>query len=375
MQKRSEIVAARRIIVKIGSALLTGGGKGLDKAAIAGWVAQIAELCAQDREVVLVSSGSVAEGMSRLGWKTRPQSLHQLQAAASVGQMGLVQTYESLFRSHGLHTAQVLLTHDDLSRRERYLNSRGTLLTLLKLGVVPVINENDTVATEEIRFGDNDTLGALVANSLEADLLVILTDQPGLYERDPSLDPAAKLVHQASINDPALSEMVGESRSGLGRGGMVTKLRAARLAARSGAATVIVGGRENQVLSRVIAGELLGTFLIPDIDPLTARKRWLAGQLKLKGRLGLDGGAVKVLQESGRSLLPVGVVSVAGKFERGDLVACLDESGQEIARGLANYSADETRLIMRQPSSRIEELLGYVDEPELIHRDNLVLVG
>ena len=375
MQKRSEIGAARRIIVKIGSALLTGGGKGLDKTAIAGWVAQIAELCAQDREVVLVSSGSVAEGMSRLGWKTRPQSLHQLQAAASVGQMGLVQTYESLFRSHGLHTAQVLLTHDDLSRRERYLNSRSTLLTLLKLGVVPVINENDTVATEEIRFGDNDTLGALVANSLEADLLVILTDQPGLYERDPSLDPAATLVHQASINDPALSEMVGESRSGLGRGGMVTKLRAARLAARSGAATVIVGGREKQVLSRVIAGELLGTFLIPDTDPLTARKRWLAGQLKLKGRLGLDGGAVKVLQESGRSLLPVGVVSVAGEFERGDLVACLNESGQEIARGLANYSADETRLIMRQPSAKIEELLGYVDEPELIHRDNLVLVG
>ena len=375
MQKRSEIASARRIIVKIGSALLTGGGRGLDKTAIASWVAQIAELCKQDREVALVSSGSVAEGMARLGWKTRPQSLHQLQAAASVGQMGLVQTYESLFRSHGLHTAQVLLTHDDLSRRDRYLNSRSTLLTLLKLGVVPVINENDTVATEEIRFGDNDTLGALVANSLEADVLVILTDQPGLYERDPSLDPAAKLVHQACINDPALSEMVGESRSGLGRGGMVTKLRAARLAARSGAATVIVGGRENQVLTRVISGELLGTFLIPDTDPLTARKRWLAGQLKLKGSLALDDGAVTVLQESGRSLLPVGVVGVSGEFDRGDLVACLDAHGKEVARGLVNYNAEETRLIMRQPSSKIEELIGYVDEPELIHRDNLVLVG
>ena len=374
MQKRLELASSKRIIVKIGSALLTGGGRGLDKPAIAGWVAQIAELCSQDREVVLVSSGSVAEGMARLGWKTRPQSLHQLQAAASVGQMGLVQTYESLFRSHGLHTAQVLLTHDDLSRRDRYLNSRSTLLTLLKLGAVPVINENDTVATEEIRFGDNDTLGALVANSLEADLLVILTDQPGLYERDPSIDPSAKLVHQACINDPALSEMVGESRSGLGRGGMVTKLRAARLAARSGAATVIVGGRENRVLTRVIAGEPLGTFLIPDTDPLTARKRWLAGQLKLKGELALDEGAVKVLKESGRSLLPVGVVSMSGEFERGDLVACLDANGHEVARGLINYNAHETQLIMRQPSSKIEELLGYVDEPELIHRNNLVLV-
>ena len=374
MQKRHELASSQRIIVKIGSALLTGGGRGLDKPAIADWVTQIAELCRQDREVVLVSSGSVAEGMARLGWKTRPQSLHQLQAAASVGQMGLVQTYESLFRSHGLHTAQVLLTHDDLSRRDRYLNSRSTLLTLLKLGAVPVINENDTVATEEIRFGDNDTLGALVANSLEADLLVILTDQTGLYERDPGIDPCAKLVHQASINDPALSEMVGESRSGLGRGGMVTKLRAARLAARSGTATVIVGGREKQVLSRVIAGECLGTFLIPDTDPLTARKRWLAGQLKLKGALTLDEGAVKVLKESGRSLLPIGVVSMDGEFERGDLVACLDSQGHEVARGLVNYNALETQLIMRQPSSKIEELLGYVDEPELIHRDNLVLV-
>ena len=375
MQKRSEIIKARRIIVKIGSALLTGGGRGLDKTAIAGWVAQIAELCKQDREVVLVSSGSVAEGMSRLGWKTRPESLPELQAAASVGQMGLVQTYETLFRSHGLHTAQVLLTHDDLSRRDRYLNSRSTLLTLLKLGVVPVVNENDTVATEEIRFGDNDTLGAVVANSLEADVLVILTDQSGRFDSDPSIDPAAKLIHQASINDPALSEMVGESRSGLGRGGMVTKLRAARLAARSGAATVIVGGREDRVLTRVIGGELLGTFLIPDIDPLTARKRWLAGQLKLKGTLVLDDGAVKVLQESGRSLLPVGVVSVSGEFDRGDLVACLDAQGREVGRGLVNYGSDETRLIMRQPSAKIEQLLGFVDEPELIHRDNLVLVG
>jgi glutamate 5-kinase len=375
MQKRSEFATAGRIIVKIGSALLTGGGRGLDKAAIADWVGQIAELCRQDREVVLVSSGSVAEGMSRLGWKARPQTLHELQAAASVGQMGLVQTYESLFSAHGLRTAQILLTHDDLSERQRYLNSRSTLRTLLRLGVVPVINENDTVATEEIRFGDNDTLGALVANSLEADLLIILTDQRGLYQRDPSVDPTAMLVDQASINDPALSDMVGESRSGLGRGGMITKLRAGRLAARSGAATVIVGGREDNVLPRIVAGETLGTFLVPDTDPLTARKRWLAGRLKLQGTLVLDEGAVRVLKESGRSLLPVGVTAASGEFGRGDLVACLDGSGREVARGLVNYSGDETRKIMRQPSSKIAELLGYVDEPELIHRDNLVWLG
>lgn len=375
MQTRNDFLAAQRIIVKIGSALLTGGGRGLDKTAIADWVRQIAELRRQGREVVLVSSGSVAEGMSRLGWKSRPQALHELQAAASVGQMGLIQTYESLFGSHGLHTAQILLTHDDLSDRQRYLNSRSTLLTLLQLGVVPVINENDTVATDEIRFGDNDTLGALVANSLEADLLIILTDQLGLYERDPSLDPTAKLLGQASINDPSLGEMVGESRSGLGKGGMITKLRAGRLAARSGAATVIVGGRVENVLPRLVAGETLGTFLIPDLDPLAARKRWLAGRLKLNGSVVLDEGAVKVLRESGRSLLPVGVIEVNGEFGRGDLVACLDGSSREIGRGLVNYSAEETRKIMRQPSSKIEALLGYVDEPELIHRDNLVLAG
>lgn len=375
MRGRTEFATAKRIIIKIGSALLTGGGRGLDKLAIADWVRQIAALRGRGVEVVLVSSGSVAEGMCRLGWKTRPKSLHELQAAASVGQMGLVQTYESLFQSHSLHTAQILLTHDDLSERQRYLNSRSTLVTLLRLGVVPIINENDTVATEEIRFGDNDTLAALVANSLEADLLVILTDQAGLYEHDPTLDPTAKLVHQASITDARLGEMVGESRSGLGRGGMITKLRAARLAARSGTATVIASGKESGVLGRVIDGEVLGTHLVPDISPLIARKRWLAGQLKLKGSLLLDEGAARVLKESGRSLLPIGVTGVKGDFQRGDLVACLDKGGREIARGLVNYNTEETRLIMRQSSSRIEELLGYVDEPELIHRDNLVLVG
>jgi glutamate 5-kinase len=289
--------------------------------------------------------------------------------------MGLVQTYESLFQQHGLKTAQILLTHDDLSDRQRYLNARSTLRTLLELGVVPIINENDTVATEEIRFGDNDTLAALVANSLQADLLIILTDQSGLFDRDPSVHPDAELVSAAGVNDARLGSMVGESRSGLGRGGMITKLRAGRLAARSGTATVIVGGREPKVLSRVIAGDDLGTFLIPDLSPMLARKRWLAGQLKLKGAVVLDDGAVAVLREAGRSLLSIGVTAVQGSFDRGDLIACLDSSAAEVARGLVNYSADEARRIMGRPSGDIEAILGYVDEPELIHRDNLVLAG
>jgi len=373
MQSRTEFTNAKRIVIKIGSALLTGGGKGLDPTNIARWVDQMASARLNGVEVVLVSSGSVAEGMSRLGWKKRPHALHELQAAASVGQMGLVRLYETLFEQHKLKTAQILLTHDDLSNRSRYLNARSTLRTLLELGVIPVINENDTVATEEIQFGDNDTLGALVANLLDAELLIILTDQNGLYEQDPTLNPDAKLVSEASINDDRLSVMVGESRSGLGRGGMVTKLKAARLASRSGAATIIAAGREPQVIDRVLKGENIGTFLRPDVSPLLARKRWLAGQLKPKGALTIDDGAVRVLIQSGKSLLPVGIAEVEGEFERGDLVSCLDNKGNEIARGLVNYNSKETTLLIRQPSNKIEALLGYVDEPEIIHRDNLIL--
>ena len=373
MQSRTEFKNAKRIVVKIGSALLTGGGKGLDPSNIARWVDQMASARLNGVEIVLVSSGSVAEGMSRLGWKKRPHALHELQAAASVGQMGLVRLYETLFEQHKLKTAQILLTHDDLSNRSRYLNARSTLRTLLELGVIPVINENDTVATEEIQFGDNDTLGALVANLLDAELLIILTDQNGLYEQDPTLNPDAKLVSEASINDDRLSVMVGESRSGLGRGGMVTKLKAARLASRSGAATIIAAGREPKVIDRVIKGEIIGTFLRPDVSPLLARKRWLAGQLKPKGALTIDDGAVQVLMQSGKSLLPVGLAEVEGEFERGDLVSCLDTKGNVIARGLVNYNSKETTLLIRQPSNKIETLLGYVDEPEIIHRDNLIL--
>lgn len=373
MQTRSEFKGARRIVIKIGSALLTGGGRGLDLEGISDWVRQMADLRSRDIEVVLVSSGSVAEGMNRLGWSTRPHALHELQAAASVGQMGLVRTYETLFEQHQRKTAQILLTHDDLSHRQRYLNARSTLLTLLTLGVVPVINENDTVATEEIRFGDNDTLGAMVANLIDADLLIILTDQKGLYERDPTIDPKAKLVSEARIDDPTLGPMVGESRSGLGRGGMITKLRAARLASRSGTATVILSGKEVNGIARVIDGETLGTFLVPDASPLLARKRWLAGQLKAKGYLTIDAGAARVLKESGKSLLPIGVTAVRGEFERGDLVICLNTEGEEVARGLVNYSSDEASRLIGQATQNIEDVLGYVDEPEMIHRDNLIV--
>lgn len=374
MQNRTEFSTARRVVVKIGSALLTAGGRGLDTCSIGNWVAQMADLRQRGLDMILVSSGSVAEGMSRLGWIKRPHALHELQAAASVGQMGLVRTYESLFEQHGIKTAQILLTHEDLANRQRYLNARGTLLTLLEFGVVPIINENDTVATEEIRFGDNDTLGALVANLLDADLLIILTDQKGLFERNPTIDPTAQLVSEASIDDERLGDMVGESLSGLGRGGMITKLRAGRLASRSGTATLIASGHEPDVIARLMRGEELGTFLVPGLSPLVARKRWLAGQLKLKGQVTLDDGAVRVLKESGRSLLPIGVTAVSGAFERGDLVACVSRDGLEVARGLVNYGVDDAQKLCGQPSQNIEALLGYVDEPELIHRDNLVLV-
>jgi glutamate 5-kinase len=371
---RSDFRQAQRVVVKIGSSLLTDGGRGLNKQAIAGWVAQMAALRQLGIDVVLVSSGSVAEGMSRLKLKNRPKTLHELQAAASVGQMGLVRRFENEFQQHELLAAQVLLTHDDLSDRQRYLNARSTLLTLLGFGVVPVINENDAVATEEIRFGDNDTLGALVANLVEADLLILLTDQTGLFDANPSLYPDAKLICSVGVNDKLLDEVAGESISGLGRGGMFTKVRAARLAARSGAATVIVSGKIDSVINRVFQGEELGTYLIPNLAPLVARKQWLAGQLQLKGTVTLDDGAVRILQAAGKSLLAVGVKAVQGKFKRGDLVSCRDQNGVEVARGLINYGAEDAAKIAGRPSGEFQALLGYADEDELIHRDNLVLI-
>lgn len=374
MKTRSDLLCSRRVVVKIGSSLLTGSGKGLDRASVAKWVDQMASLCNKGIEVILVSSGSVAEGMCRLGWTARPQSLHELQAAASIGQMGLIQTYESYFQRHDLKTAQVLLTHEDLSNRQRYLNARSTLLTLLGLAVVPVINENDAVATDEIRFGDNDTLAALVVNLVEADLLIILTDQPGMFEHDPTTNPTATLISEIGIKDASLDAMAGTSYSGLGRGGMITKISAARLAARSGSPTVIGLGHETDVILRIINGEHLGTFLIPDTEPLLSRKRWLAGQLRVNGAVTLDSGAVQMLQRSGKSLLPIGVIEVNGSFQRGELVSCVDTKGKEIARGLVNYNAEESRKIRRLPSSNIKDVLGYVDELELIHRDNLVLM-
>ena len=362
-------------MVKVGSSLLTNDGRGLDTALIAVWAEQITALRRRGMDVVLVSSGAVSEGVKRLGWRQRPHALHELQAAAAVGQMGVIQAYESAFKEEGVHTAQVLLTHEDLADRQRYLNARSTLRTLLALRVVPVVNENDTVAVDEIRFGDNDTLAGLVANLIEADLLVILTDQKGMYEQDPNRHPDAKLIREARAGDPRLEAMAAGGGSGRwGRGGMLTKVRAATHAARSGTSTIIAGGKGAHVLERIAAGEALGTLIYPDQEPLLARKRWLAGQLQVRGSLVIDDGAVTVLREAGRSLLPIGVSEVRGEFRRGEVVACVDKTGREIARGLVNYSADEARRIMGQPSSRIEELLGYVDEPELIHRDNLVLL-
>ena len=366
---------ARRLTIKVGSSLVTAEGRGLDRDAIANWAAQIAALRAGGREVLLVSSGAIAEGMKRLGWPRRPQSMHELQAAAAVGQMGLVQVYESCFAEHGLRTAQVLLTHADLADRQRYLNARSTLRTLLALGVVPVINENDTVVTDEIRFGDNDTLGALVTNLVEADCLVILTDQSGLYSADPRQDPNAELLQRARAGDPALEDIAGGAGSSIGKGGMITKVLAAKRAARSGAHTVIASGREKDILVRLAAGEAIGTFIQAQTSPLAARKQWLADHLQLAGRLHLDAGAARALRAGGRSLLPVGVSAVEGEFERGAAVACVGPDGAEIARGLVNYNAGDARRIAGHPSTEIVALLGYEDEPELIHRDNLVVLG
>lgn len=371
---KSLLLDAKVIVVKVGSSLVTNNGNGLDQAAIAQWASQIATLVQQGKQIVLVSSGAVAEGMQRLGWKKRPTAINELQAAAAVGQMGLVQMYESCFSQHQLHTAQVLLTHDDLADRKRYLNARSTLRTLLHLKVIPIINENDTVVTDEIRFGDNDTLGSLVANLIEADTLVILTDQQGLFSADPRKDKDAKFIQHATAGDTDLEQMAGGAGSNVGTGGMLTKILAAKRAARSGANTVIASGREPGVLVRLSSGEVIGTHLQTTQMKTTARKQWLADHLQLRGKLTLDAGAVKVIKQNGKSLLPIGVIAIDGNFERGEVVACCDENGVELARGLVNYSAGEATLIMRKSSKEIETILGYVEEAELIHRDNLVLL-
>jgi glutamate 5-kinase len=366
---------ARRIVVKVGSSLVTNDGRGLDEAAIGEWSQQLAALEQQGREVIMVSSGAVAEGMKRLGWRERPKEIHELQAAAAVGQMGLVQMYESKLRACGVGSAQVLLTHADLADRERYLNARTTLLTLLGLGVIPVINENDTVVNDEIKFGDNDTLGALVANLVEADVLVILTDQKGLYTADPRRHADAEFVHVARAGDPALEAMAGGAGSGIGKGGMITKILAAKRAAASGASTVIAWGREPQVLLRLCEGEAIGTCLQAQTPKNQARKRWIADHLQMRGAVVVDDGAMLKLQREGKSLLPIGMVSVEGDFSRGDVIAVRSAAGDEIARGLANYASSEARLICRKSSADFERLLGYVGEHEMIHRDNLVLAG
>lgn len=370
----SVIQKAKRIIIKVGSSLVTNDGKGLDSSAIAKWAEQIAQLRALGKEVVLVSSGAIAEGMQRLGFEKRPTGVHELQACAAVGQMGLAQIYETSFRHHNLRTAQVLLTHADLADRERYLNARSTLFTLLRFGVIPIINENDTVVTDEIKFGDNDTLGALVANLIEGDALVILTDQKGLYTADPRRNPVAEFVHEAKAGDPTLEAMAGGAGTGIGRGGMLTKILAAKRAATSGAHTVIAWGREEQVLTRLATGEAIGTQLTAQTAQLTARKQWMADHLQTAGKVVLDAGAVQKLTTEGKSLLPIGVIEVAGDFGRGDVITCIDENGRQVARGMSNYSSSEARRIMRKPSTEILSILGFVEEPELVHRDNMVLL-
>ncbi len=366
--------AARRIVVKVGSSLVTNEGRGVDAAAVGNWCRQIAGLAAQGRELVMVSSGAIAEGMQRLGWTKRPREIHELQAAAAVGQMGLAQAYESALRENGMRSAQVLLTHADLADRERYLNARSTLLTLLALAVVPVINENDTVVNDEIKFGDNDTLGALVANLLDADALVILTDQQGLYSADPRQHPDARLIALAHSGAPELERMAGGAGTAIGRGGMLTKVLAAKRAARSGSDTVIVSGREPDVLLRLAAGEDLGTVLLASTPKLAARKQWISNQLQLRGAVTIDDGAVQKLCSEGKSLLPVGVIDVEGDFRRGDVIAVRDLRGAEVARGLANYGSSEARRIARHHSVEFERLLGFTGEPEMIHRDNLIVV-
>lgn len=370
----SVIAAARRVVIKIGSSSVTADGRGLDQAAIDSWARQIAALRTSGKQVLLVSSGAIAEGMQRLGWKRRPHEIHELQAAAAVGQMGLAQAYEAAFRAHQVQTAQVLLTHADLADRARYLNARSTLFTLLDLGVVPVINENDTVVTDEIKFGDNDTLGALVANLVEADALIILTDQTGLYSADPRRDANAIMIRQATAGDPSLEAIAGGAGSHIARGGMLTKVLAAKRAARSGAHTVIAAGREPDVLIRLAQGEAIGSQLTAATAVLTARKQWLASHLQCRGRVVVDDGAARALVAGGKSLLPIGVINVLGEFQRGDVIACIDAAGREIARGLANYSSAQSRSIARKPTTEIESVLGFIEEPELIHRDNLVLL-
>ena len=380
-QKNSSNVLrdARRIVVKVGSSLVTNEGRGLDEAAIGEWSRQLAALVraegAQHREVIMVSSGAVAEGMKRLGWTTRPRQIHELQAAAAVGQMGLAQMYETKLREQGMGSAQVLLTHADLADRERYLNARSTLLTLLELGVVPVINENDTVVNDEIKFGDNDTLAALVANLVEADALIILTDQKGLYTADPRRDPAAEFVHEARAGDVALEAMAGGVGSSIGSGGMITKIIAAKRAAGSGASTVIAWGREPDVLLRLAQGESIGTLLVAQTAKTQARKQWMVDHLQLRGAVVVDNGAAAKLRTEGKSLLPIGMTAVEGDFSRGDVIAVRDAAGSEIARGLANYASAEARLLCRKPSAEFQNLLGYMAEPEMVHRDNLVLMG
>ena len=372
-KERETIKSTKRWVIKIGSALITDNGCGLKHDNLDNWVNQISALRERGIDIVIVSSGAVAEGLTRLNWKNRPNIIHKLQAAAAVGQMGLIQAYETCFQKYNKQTAQVLLTHDDISNRTRYLNARTSLNTLLQLGVVPIVNENDTVAPDEIRFGDNDTLAGLVANLIDAELLVLLTDQNGLYTSDPRKDSSAELIEQAKADDESLEKYAGDS-SNYGRGGMLTKLKAASIASKSNTQTIIASGNESSILLKIANSEKVGTLLTTSEDTLQAKKQWLANQAYLKGSVTIDSGAVTAIIKSGKSLLPIGVKSITGEFKRGEIISCIDLDGKEIARGLSNYDSIQATSIMGKSSEEIGELLDCKDEDELIHRDNMILI-
>ncbi len=367
-----QLKACKRIVVKIGSSLLTANGQGLDLEAISHWAKQIVDLHHAGHEMILVTSGAVAEGMVRMKLPHRPTDLPSLQACAAIGQMGLIQTWSSVLDRHHIKTAQVLLTHDDLTDRRRYLNSCDALQQLIDWHVIPVINENDTVSTDEIRFGDNDTLAAMVAGQVHADLLIILTDQQGMFDADPRSNPEAKLLSTVRALDETLFEMAGGSGT-LGTGGMLTKVRAARLAAKSGCPTLIASGESDRVLARLMAGELLGTLFITDDDRMTAHQQWLAAHLQTAGRLVIDDGAVNAIKTQHRSLLPVGVKAIEGHFDRGDVVECVDRQGKRIAVGRVNFSSRSAELVKGLASDKVYQVLGEARSLEMIHRNHMAI--
>lgn len=367
-------LSSRRIVIKVGTSSLTYANGKLHYQAIEGLVREIADLVNSGREVILVSSGAVGAGLGRLGWSSRPKTIPEKQAVAAIGQGLLMQVYERLFSQYGQTVAQVLLTREDIAHRSRYLNARNAINTLLTLGVVPIINENDTVAVDELKFGDNDTLSALVASLIDADLLIILSDIHGVYTADPKLNPGASLLHELTYQELIGQVKPGGAGSRQGTGGMQTKLQAAKIATAAGTGVVVAHSGQANVLSQICAGEQVGTYILPAAEGLRSRERWIAFNLPCTGRVSVDEGAFKAIRYNGKSLLSSGIKGVSGHFNLGDAVEIVHEAGAVFARGIVNYGAEEVRRIMGHKSPEIEEILGYKYYDEVIHRDNLVLV-